>query len=163
MDDPRPVVVVSSLGAVLEQSLDERSRSRRPGGVDDEPGGLVDDEQVLVLPDDRNVDRLRLQRSRRRDLGGDLLPTLQPEALRPTLAVDEHGSGRDQPLGERSRVELGPLGEDAVEPRARVVAQERERGAVPTRGLVRSAATNEAKSSPTPTTMKVSARLNAGQ
>ena len=66
VDDPGPVVVVSSLGAVREQSLHERSGPRRPCGMDDEAGGLVDDEQVLVLPDDRDVQRLRLQLRRAR-------------------------------------------------------------------------------------------------
>ena len=42
-------------------------------------------------------------------------------------------------------------------------SQRRESGDVPTVALERSAATNERKSSPTPTTMNVSARLNAGQ
>ena len=116
--DPGPVVVVSSLGAVLEQPLDERARPRRPGRMDDEPGRLVDDEQVLVLPDDRDVERLRLAAARLGDLDRDLLPPLEPEALRPRLAVDEHDAVGDQPLGERARLELGARGEDAIEPRA---------------------------------------------
>ena len=62
--DPRPVVVLPALRAEREQPLHERPRSRRPGRVDDEAGRLVDDEQVLVLPDDRDVERLGLERRR---------------------------------------------------------------------------------------------------
>ena len=70
--------------------------------MDDEAGGFVDDEQVLVFPDDRDVELLRLQLHRLGDLDVDLLPTLEPEALRPRLTVDEHGTRRDQALGERA-------------------------------------------------------------
>ena len=116
--DPGPVVVVSPLRAVREQALHERAGARRPGRVDDEPGRLVDDEQVLVLPDDRDVQHLGLQLGRLRDLRRDLLPALEPEALGPGLAVDEDGAARDQPLGEGPGLELGALGEHAVEPRS---------------------------------------------
>ena len=121
VDDPGPVVVVPTLGSVGEQPLDERARARRSGRMDDEAGRLVDDEQVLVLPDDRDVELLRLQLDRLGDLDVDLLPALEPEALRPRLAVDEHRARRDQALGERARVELGPHGENAIEPRPGVV------------------------------------------
>ena len=163
MDDTGSVVVVTALGAVLEESLNERARARGSRRVHDEACRLVDDEEVLVLPDDRDIERFPSQRLDLRDLRGDLLSSLEPEALGTWLAVDEDETARDQALGERAGCELGTCGEDAVEPRARLLAQERESGAVPTRGLARSAATNEAKSSPTPTTMNVSARLNAGQ
>ena len=121
MDDPGPVVVVPALGSVREQALDERARPRRSGGVNDEAGGLVDDEEVLVLPDDRDVELLCLQLDRLGDLDVDLLPTFEPEALRTRLAVDEHGARRDQALGERARIELGPHGEHAIESRPGVV------------------------------------------
>ena len=134
-----------------------------PAGCTTRPRGLVDDEQVIVLPDDRDLERLRSQRLDLGDLGGDLLSPFESEALRPSFAVDEHEPAGDQALGECARRDLAARGEDAIEPRRPPAAQERESGAVPTRGLARSAATNEAKSSPTPTTMNVSARLNAGQ
>ncbi len=135
-----------------------------PAGWTTSPAGLSTTSRCSSSHTIGIVDRLGLRaRVALRDLRRDLLPALEPVALRPALAVDEHRAGGDQPLGERARVELRALGEDAVEPGPGLAAQERERGAVPRRGLVRSDATNEAKSSPTPTTMKVSARLNAGQ
>ena len=75
-----------------------------PGArMDDDAGGLVDDEQVLVLPDDVEVHLLGCKRT---GLGGqlddDLLPALEPVALRARLAVDEDGAVGDQPLGERA-------------------------------------------------------------
>jgi hypothetical protein len=68
--------------------------------VDDHPGRLVDDEQVLVLVRDRKVDGLRDERRRRRGwLELDLLPALEPVALRAAGAVDEGRARLDQPLG----------------------------------------------------------------
>ena len=44
-------------GAMVEQSVDQRPFAVAGGGVDDQPGRLVDDEQMVVLEDDgqRNV------------------------------------------------------------------------------------------------------------
>ena len=65
-------------------------RSVSRPGMDDDARRLVDDEQVLVLPDDVEVHLLGRERP---GLGGqldvDLLPALEPVALRPRLAVDE--------------------------------------------------------------------------
>ena len=120
-----------------------------PAGWTTRPAGLSTIEQVLVLPDDRDVELLGgCSSAALGDLDVDLLPALEPEALRPRLAVDEHGARRDQALGERARVELGPLGENAVEPRPGVRAQERESGAVPRRGLVRSDADERGEQQP---------------
>ena len=47
-------------------------------------------------------------------------PPGQPVALRPPLAVDEHRAAADEPLGERARADSGHVGEDGVEPPARV-------------------------------------------
>ena len=58
-----------SARAAAEQRVDERSVGVARRRMDDEPGRLVDDEQVLVLVDDGDVDlRLgdRLRRDRRR-------------------------------------------------------------------------------------------------
>ena len=88
--------------------------------VDDEPGRLVDDEQVLVLVGDPQVERLvraRARRSRAR-LELDLLPALEPVALRARDAVDEHRAGGEQALGRGARADLGQRGEEAVEPLA---------------------------------------------
>jgi hypothetical protein len=95
--------------------------------MDDEPRGLLDHQQVLVLGDD--VERLvgwLKGRGLVRKLELELLAALEPMALRPSLAVHEHCTFAHE-------------------------------------ALVRSAATNERNSRPTPTTMNVSARLKAGQ
>jgi hypothetical protein len=52
------------------------------------------------LPQDRDVELLRLQFRGVGDLDVDRLPALEPEALRPRLAVDEHRTRHDQALGE---------------------------------------------------------------
>ena len=160
--DSRPVVVVPAFGAERQQPVDEGARTGAAGRVHDEPGRLVDDEQVLVLPEDRESIASGSQREHGRELDVDALPAAEAVALRPPLAVDERGAVGDQALGKRAGRDLGPLGEDAVEPRARLARQRRESGAVPTRGLVRSAATNERKRSADADDDEVSARLNAG-
>ena len=66
--DAGPIVVVASLGAVREQALDERSGAGRSGRMDDDPCRLVDHEQVLVLPHDRDVERFGLEHRRTRDV-----------------------------------------------------------------------------------------------
>ncbi len=134
-----------------------------PAGCTTRPAGLSTTRRCSSSQTIGDIERFPSQRLDVRDLGRDLLASLEPEALGSWLTVDENEPACDQALGERAGGELGTCGEDAVEPRARLPPQERESGAVPTRGLARSAATNEAKSSPTPTTMNVSARLNAGQ
>jgi hypothetical protein len=71
--------------------------------MDDDACRLVDDEQVLVLPDDLQVHLLGYERAGLgRELDDDLLPALEPVALRPRRAVDEDGAAGDQPLGERA-------------------------------------------------------------
>ena len=80
----------------------------------DEPGRLVDHEQVLVLPDDRAAPAGGAT-GRGRHLGRqlDLLPALEPEALRARDAVDERAR-LDRALGRRARAEVRR--EEAVEP-----------------------------------------------
>ena len=113
--DPGPVLVAAG-GVVLDQPVHERSRRVPDARMDDDSRRLVDDQQVLVLPGDVQVHRLRLERrSVRRQLDDDVLPALQPVALDAGLAVDEDGAARDQPLGERARAHLRPAGDRAVE------------------------------------------------
>ena len=99
---PGPVLVAPG-GVVREQAVHERAALVPGARVDDDARRLVDHEQVLVLPDDVEVHLLGGERA---GLGGqlddDLLPALEPVALRARLAVDEHGAVGDQPLGERA-------------------------------------------------------------
>jgi hypothetical protein len=58
--------------------------------VDDDPGRLVDDQQVLVLEGDPERELLCLERDRLggRRLEAQLLPAREPVALGPRRAVD---------------------------------------------------------------------------
>jgi hypothetical protein len=73
---------------------------------------------VLVLVRDPEVHGLRFER-RLDPLGElhvDLLPALEPEALRARQTVDTYGSSGDEPLRLRSRLDVREVGEEAVEP-----------------------------------------------
>jgi hypothetical protein len=96
--------------------------------VHDDPGGLVDDEQVLVFPGDPERQLLGCERGRGAfgDLERELLPALEPVALRSRLAVDERCSGLEQALGGRARADLRPRGEEPVEPLARGLCWNRD-------------------------------------
>ncbi len=141
------------------------ARSVGPGGMDDEAGGLVDHEQVLVLVDDLEpqLDGNELS------LGSGARRRAPPRPASRWLFGRRSPStrtapARHEPLGERARVPTpGSVGDDGVEPPARVGLRNARAVSVPTAALDRSAATNDRNSSPTPTTMNVSARLNAGQ
>jgi hypothetical protein len=97
--DPGPLRVAAGEASV-EQALDERAGSVPGTRVDDEPGRLVDDEQVLVLVGDPQVERLLLQLGRGEDSGvqRDLLAADQLMALRARLPVDGDGAGGQETL-----------------------------------------------------------------
>ena len=104
-------------GSVREDTMDQRARSMPRGGMDDDTGRLVDDEQMLVLVDAAKSDVFRLEWSR--SLGPvelDLFPTGETHALACRGTVHEHGTPLQQPLGRRSRADLGKTREKAVEP-----------------------------------------------
>jgi hypothetical protein len=132
--------------------------------MDDQPGRLVDDQQVLVLVGDAQVKLFGLERRlfprRRVDL--ELLATRQAVTLSSRLTVDSNGTCTDQTLGGRARADLGQRCEVAVEPLARRL----DRNLLLARGYrfsCRPGAISVPSSTATPTTMNVSARLNAGQ
>ena len=77
--------------------------------------GLVDDQELLVFPDDRDVHGLGLDPGFRRQLDLDGFSTLQPVALRPAGAVHLDESVGEQPLRLGARGDLRPGREDAVE------------------------------------------------
>ncbi len=111
-----------------EEPVHERGLSQPRGRMRDEPRGLVDDEQVLVLEHDVQVELDRLEaRPWILELDLDLLAAAQPERLAGDVAVDRDPPGRDVPLRRRPRADLRVLGEEAVETDAARVARCRER------------------------------------
>ena len=127
-------------------------------------GRLVDDEQVLVLVRDPQVERLGLRDRRRlrRVLGElDLLPAGEPVALGPRPPSTEHGAGGEQPLGRRARADPDPARKRSS--RSPAADSGTRRGRDTRRRGPRSAATRAPSRIATPITMKLSARLNAGQ
>jgi hypothetical protein len=79
---------------------------------------LVDDQQVLVLPGDRQADRLGLVNRLRlhlRKFHFDLRSGGKPVALRTRYTVHEHGAVRDQPLRSGTRADVRLLREVAVQ------------------------------------------------
>jgi len=167
VDDSGPLEFVPTRGAPREQAVDERSVGVAGRGMNDDAGGLVDDEEVLVLEGDAEVDVLGHEhvRLRRRQVDVEELAALEPAALRGRSTVDPHRAGGDQPLGGRARADLFPLAEEPVEPGAGGCAgnpdlkRQIDRG----RGRTRCGRSNAASRMRTPRTMKVSARLKAGQ
>ena len=160
MDDSRPFGQLSSGDAPREQGVHERAARMARRGMHDEPGRLVHDQQMLVFVGDPQVALLGLERDglrlRRVDL--ERLAAGQPVALGSRLAVDPNAAGREQALGLGTRRNFGQRGDESVEPLAGSVGWHledyRER---------MSPSRIAAKRMLTPTTMKVSARLNAGQ
>ena len=114
--DPRPVLLAAR--SLPGQPVDERAARVARSGVHDDPGRLVDDEQVLVLVGNAERHVLRFDR-RRRGLGRlelDLLPALEAMALGTQLSVDSHDTSGQEALSGRARADLGKLGQEAVEP-----------------------------------------------
>jgi hypothetical protein len=161
VDDPRSLLVAAA-DPVREQRVDERAARVPRRRVHDDAGGLVDDEQMLVLVGDADVDRLGLQL--RRGFGGglelELLPTFEPVALRARAPVEADRAGGDEPLRFPACPDLGQRGEKAVEPLPRGRVGNSEPDGQTRRGLPNMTA---AKRIATPTQMNVSARLKAGQ
>jgi hypothetical protein len=88
VNDAGPVGILAA-GRPTEQPVDESASSPPGSWVDDHPGGLVDDEQVLVLEGDSERDVLVLERLRRTlRLELECLSPGQAVALRPLRAVD---------------------------------------------------------------------------
>lgn len=117
--DPRPLGILSPGGSPLQQSVHERAVSVSGRGMDDDTGGLVHDEEVLVLEGHAQVDLFRLERAglglRQVDL--ERLAACEPSALRCGRPFDAHHACGDQPLGRRARANLGALRQEAIEPR----------------------------------------------
>jgi hypothetical protein len=85
--------------------------------MDDDAGGLVHDQDVLVLPRDSERHLFPLQRGGRA-LGNrqlELLAAFEPVRLRPPLPVHERGALLQQALGRPTRADLGQRGDEAIE------------------------------------------------
>jgi hypothetical protein len=93
----------------------------------DHPGGLVHDQQMLVLVCDPEVALLGLERHvfALRGLDLDQLAALEPIALWAALTVDADRSGREQSLGLGAGADLAQRRDEAVEPLTCRVARDR--------------------------------------
>jgi len=120
VDDARPLRDVPPGDPSREERLHERPARVARRGMDDDPGRLVDDEQVLVLVGDPQLALLGLE--------GDVVPlldvhfqqlsALEPVALLARLTVQAHRPGGEQALGFAARGDLGQCCNEPVEPLA---------------------------------------------
>ena len=165
MDDPRAVLLTAGCPGRGERMGERAAAGVTRRRMHDDAGGLVDDEQVLVLVADGQLGRRDrgLGGRRLRRLDRDFLSAGELVALSARLAVDKDRTGREQSLGSGTRSDVRQRSQVAVEPLPRglrrddVALQRLE-----ARGSC-SARTSAASRIPTPITMKLSARLNAGQ
>ena len=120
VDDSRPLGV-TACDAATQKRVDQRACRVSGSGMDDETGGLVDDEQMIVLVGDPKLDHLLFQGcvGEAARVDDHLFPAREPVALGENHAVHEHRTPVDQPLGGRARAELRERGQEAVEPLAR--------------------------------------------
>jgi len=167
MDDARPLGLRTSADAT-EQTLHQRAARMPRRRVNDEPSRLVDHQDVLVLVRESELAPFGLLCiwCSRGDGDREFLARAQAVALRATPPVDEHGAGSKQPLRRGTRADFGLLSEEAVDPRAGSIARDAKterQGARRGRRGSRSTAIRAPSRTTTPTTMNVSARLNAGQ
>ena len=159
VDDSRPLLLPAR-GAGERERMRERAAGVAGRRMDDDSGRLVDDEQMLVRVRDRQFRRrdIRNRRGRgpRREL--DPLPT------RELVALAERCPVHDDTAPASSNRSAAPR-----EPTSGSVASQRSRripaasGGTSSDAHPRSARTSAARMIPTPITMKLSARLNAGQ
>ena len=103
--------------ACPHESVDERAGRVTRRGMHDDPGGLVGDEQVLVLVGDPQLNLLRLDRRGHRAgrLEGDL-PSPRPRACSswPGRPVDEDAAFVNEAFGSPARADFRNVGEEPV-------------------------------------------------
>jgi hypothetical protein len=164
VDDARPILLPTrrSRGG---QSVSKRAAGVPRRGMDDDARGLVHDEEVLVCERHRELGQgdVGSLSSLLRRLDRDLLPTRKLVALASRPAVHEDGAGLEQPLGRSPRAHLGQAGEVAIETLPGGLGRNDEPVQCFADCGSRSARRSAASRIPTPITMKLSARLNAGQ
>ena len=107
---------------VMQQRVDQRAARVAGRRMHDHPGRLVDDDEVRVLVEDRQRQRLGLRRrvDRLRDVDRDLLPGLDRLVrLRRARPATQHVAVLDQPLNLRARLSRQDRHEKAIEARDR--------------------------------------------
>ncbi len=138
VDDPGPqhAADAGEVADAVQQGVHQGSAGGAGTGMDDEPGRLVDHEQVRVLVDDVERDGLRLwlRRRCRRDVDGDELPLAESRRRAGGRAVEEHVPLRDQPLQACPR----ERGQRAREPGVQALAERVVIGGQPVIGRGRS-------------------------
>src|SRR6478672_7278681 len=157
VDDARPFFVLPTRGQP-DEPVHERAARMARRRMDDDARRLVDDQDVLVLPGDteRHVLVLQLMGNGLRDGQLELLAAFEPVRLRPPLAVDDRRAFLHQPLGRGTGADLGQRREEAIEPLARGLGGNGDSQRV-------SPLSNARNRIATPPSMKLSARLKAGQ
>jgi hypothetical protein len=106
VDDARAGLLLSP-GRDAEERVDERPRLPPGSRVHRETGGLVDDEEVLVLVGEPERDLLAFERPRQLWLDLELIAGREAVALGTRGAADGDLAGLDQPLGGGPRPDLG--------------------------------------------------------
>jgi hypothetical protein len=99
--DDAGTLLLAARDAVPEKAVNESTASVPGRRMDDHPGRLVDDEEVLILVGDREPEflRLELRRRGRRPLDDERLAACEPVALCPPNSVDEHTALAQEALG----------------------------------------------------------------
>ena len=103
--DPRPLNAADAgeaLAAMGDERVDQCAAVMAGGRMDDEPGRLVDHDELLVLMDDAERDRLalRLGRRRSRDFEHDLGARLHPRR-----GLADHRAGDPDPPVAHQRLQ----------------------------------------------------------
>jgi hypothetical protein len=117
VDDAGPLIG-PTCDSALEQRVNECRRGVRPStGMNHESSRLVDDQEVGILVENRDLDRRWDEPwGRIRDLDSHQLPFFEAIALWSPEAVDEHGARGDQGLGSGTRPDGTVLCYGTVEP-----------------------------------------------
>ena len=89
-----PPMPDSAAAAMVEQRVDQRAVEIARGGMDDQPGGLVDHDQMLVLEHDDERDILRFVVRGRRVGHRDREQRRPPRALLRRIAQRARRRGR---------------------------------------------------------------------
>ena len=126
MDDPRPQDAADprQIPAMMKQPADQRSGGMANGGMDNEPCGLVQDEQVSILIEDVQIHGFRFDGTRS-GLGQvhiDRFPLFQPMAGLDLVPVDQDMSFFQGLADLRTGQGVEPVRQKQIETPACIVA-----------------------------------------